>query len=172
MITLGNAKKTFSRIKKRLMEMLWRAQASQSIIGIVLWSLMLAGVFYPYVRDKFNIDPKYVLATMTVLFLITVSAILLFGFMFDKLKFWKEQTTVIVERNPYTSYKLQAKELVWLRLWIQTAKCIPNKSKELEEQIKFFEQWRKKVMDDDPNLKKEVENVERFVGISTNYDKN
>ncbi|MEM2869881.1 MAG: hypothetical protein QW379_05610 [Thermoplasmata archaeon] len=150
-------------VKKALMELMWRLQQSQSIIGLLMWSLMLTGIFYPYIRDKFKIDPANVLVPMLLLFLVIVVVILLVGIAFDKMRFWKEQNIVIAERNPYTTYKLYPKEIHLARLWLSLARAQPSPTPELKRAIQFFESWMEKLMAEDPTYKKEVAEIEAFV---------
>src|SRR5512137_599067 len=109
-------------IKKKLMELMWRMQQSQTIIGVLMWSLTLTGIFYPYLRDKFGLAPSNVLLPMVLLFLFILSMVVLIGIVFDKLRFWKEQNIVVAERNPYATYKFFPKEVHWARLWLLVAK--------------------------------------------------
>lgn len=92
------------QIKKRVMTALWRVQQAQMIISIVFWSLTLTGVFYPYVRERFFnsiLGPERVAIGMLIMFLGVITCIVLFGLMYDRLKFWREQTMVVQERNPF-----------------------------------------------------------------------
>lgn len=87
------------------MTTIWRVQQAQMIISIVFWSLTLTGIFYPYIRIKiFNdwLGPDNVFIGMMIIFLFVVALVLLFGYIYDKLKFWREQITVAQERNPYS----------------------------------------------------------------------
>jgi hypothetical protein len=91
--------------KKAIMTALWRVQQAQMVISIIFWSLTLTGVFYPYIRAKWFdgiLGPDRVLEGMVLMFLLVVSLIVMFGLVYDKLKFWKEANIVIQERNPYT----------------------------------------------------------------------
>ncbi|MGQ9582470.1 MAG: hypothetical protein ACUVV6_03035 [Thermoplasmatota archaeon] len=150
-------------LKKRLMELMWRLQQSQAIIGLLMWSLMLTGIFYPYLRDKFKIDPANVLVPMLILFLLILFVILLIGLAFDKLRFWKEQNIVVAERNPYATYKLYPKEIYWAHLWLSIARAQPSPTPELRRQIEFFEGWLERLISEDPSYRREVEEIEAFV---------
>jgi hypothetical protein len=151
-------------LKKRLMELMWRMQQSQIIIGVLMWSLTLAGIFYPYMRDKFGLDPSNVALPMFGLFLVILCGVILIGLAFDKLRFWKEQNIVLAERNPYTTYKFYPKEIHWARLWVALAKQQPNPPPEVRREIEFFESWIERLMAEDPYYRREVEDIERFVG--------
>jgi hypothetical protein len=151
-------------IKKKLMELMWRMQQSQTIIGVLMWSLTLTGIFYPYLRDKFGLDPGNVLLPMMLLFLFILGMVIFIGVIFDKLRFWKEQNIVLAERNPYATYKFYPKEIHWARLWLLTAKQVQNPSPEMQKEIAFFEKWMDRLVCEDPLYRREVEEVEAFVG--------
>jgi hypothetical protein len=150
-------------IKKKLMELMWRMQQSQAIIGVLMWSLTLTGIFYPYLRDKFGLASSNVLLPMMALFLIILAGVVLIGIIFDRFAFWKEQNIVLAERNPYCTYKLYPKEVFYARLWLLTAKQISEPSEELKREIKFWDAWLKRLMTEDPIYRGEVEEVEGYV---------
>jgi hypothetical protein len=140
-------------MKKVFMKYLWRVQQAQMVISMVFWSMTLTGIFYPYFRERFNnwgIGQENVLLGMLVLFLLVITGIIIFGVIYDRLKFWKEQQFVIVERNPYTSWKLNPVFTQWADLWIEMAKSVENKTPELEAKIEFFEEWVKRCEEIDP----------------------
>jgi hypothetical protein len=151
-------------IKKKLMELMWRMQQSQTIIGVLMWSLTLTGIFYPYLRDKFGLDPGNVLLPMMLLFLFILGMVILIGVVFDKLRFWKEQNIVLAERNPYATYKFYPKEIHWARLWLLMARQVPNPTPEMQKQMEFFEKWMDRLVCEDPKYRREVEEIEAFVG--------
>ncbi len=151
-------------IKKSLMELMWRMQQSQTIIGVLMWSLTLTGIFYPYLRDKFGLDPGNVLLPMMLLFLFILAMVVLIGVAFDKLRFWKEQNIVLAERNPYATYKFYPKEIHWARLWLELAKQTPDPTPGMKKEIEFFEKWMARLVSEDPVYRREVEEIEGFVG--------
>ena len=98
------------------------------------------------------------LVTMSMVF----AAIFIVGFAFDRLKFWKEQNVVGVERNPYGSYKLSAKEIWWIRIW-SAAIAAGNPSEEQKKLLVFFGQWIERSLDDDPVLKAEAAAIATWI---------
>lgn len=153
-------------IKKKLMELLWRIQASQTVIGMIFWPLTITGIFYPYIRERSNnygFGQNAVFQGMMITFLIIVMGIVIFGLLFDKLRFWKEQNIVAVERNPYNSYKLSPKDIYNLRAWLLAVKANPDIGPETKKQIDFYETWIDFNLKDDPVLCREFENVEAIV---------
>lgn len=92
-------------LKKKIMTVLWRVQQAQMVISIVFWSLTLTGIFYPYIRARVLNDlvgPERVGLGMILIFLSVLGLIVLFGYTYDRMKFWKEQVTVAQERNPFS----------------------------------------------------------------------
>lgn len=163
---LTDKKGRFSGAKKLLMVYLWRVQQSQAIIGIIFWSLTLTGVFYGYA--KYYIERYFgvsgVISGLVVLFAITLISIIFVGYVFDKLKFWKEQSIVLTERNPYSTYKLCAKEISTVKkIWLPILKSLSKNDEEAREHVEFVEKWMDRLVADDPVLKKDVEFVERWV---------
>jgi hypothetical protein len=152
--------------KKKLMKTFWRVQQAQMVISVVFWSMTLTGVFYPMIVDKLRDYPWWGENTffgIIIIFLIVLSGIFLFGFIYDKFKFWKEQQLVIVERNPYTGWKLNPVFTQWVELWIEMAKTIPDKTPELEAKIKFFEKWVARLEEIDPWTKEMRQMTRAFV---------
>ena len=156
-------KETF---KKKLMKTFWRVQQAQMVISVVFWSMTLTGIFYPMIVEKLREYPWWGEKTflgLLIFFFIVLSGIFLFGFIYDKFKFWKEQQLVIVERNPYTSWKMNPVFTQWTELWIEMAKTIPDKTPELEAKIKFFESWVARLEEIDPWTKEMRELTRKFV---------
>jgi hypothetical protein len=92
-------------VKKSIMTVLWRVQQAQMVISIIFWSLTLTGIFYPYIRVRALNDligPERVFLGMALIFLGVVAMVLAFGYLYDRLKFWREQITVAQERNPFS----------------------------------------------------------------------
>ncbi len=145
---------------------LWRAQQSGAIINILLLGTLTAASLYrQYLKDYFDnygfpADQELpgVLITMMLIFVGVFGV----GFAFDKLKFWKEQSVVGTERNPYASYKLNAKEVYWIRIWA-AAIVVGNPNPEQKRLVEMFDAWIKRSMDEDAILRAEVEAVERWI---------
>lgn len=154
------------RVRKRAMIYLWRAQQSGAIINIMLLGTLTAASLYrQYLKVYFNNygfpdnqELPGVLITMMAIFV----AVFGVGFVFDRFKFWKEQSVVGVERNPYGSYKLNAKEVYWIRIWA-AAIAAGNPGPEQKRLVEMFDAWIKRSVEEDAVLKAEVEAVERWI---------
>ncbi len=151
--------------KKKLMKNFWRVQQAQMVISVVFWSMTLTGIFYPYLIVKFpewGFGQENTFLGILLLFSLVIVSIFIFGYLYDKFKFWKEQQLVIVERNPYTSWKLNPVQTMWAEMWIETAKAMENKTPELEAKIKFFEAWIARLEEIDPWTKEMRGLVKKF----------
>lgn len=158
-------------VKKSLMITLWRIQQSQAIISIIFWSLTLTGIFYQYAKyymaKYLNIPESMVLTGMGVLFLIVVIGILVLGFLFDELKFWKEQQIVAVERNPFSYYQLTPRDIIIFKeLWIpilreinEINKKMGKENQEINKKIEFFEKWVNGLIKNDEKIKRGIEDA-------------
>lgn len=153
-------------VRKRAMVYLWRAQQSGAMISItLLGTLTAASLYRDYLKDFFNnygFPMEQELPGIMVTMLIIFTGVFGIGFLFDRLKFWREQNIVAIERNPYGSYKLTAKEIYWIKIWSAAlASAGPSdKQKAVEE---LFNQWVERSVADDAVLKAEVEGIEKWI---------
>jgi hypothetical protein len=138
------------------MKYVWRIQQAQMMIAILFWSLTLTGVFYPYIRERLLnswIGPERVALGLALLFICVLGSVILFGIIYDRLKFWNEQQMVAVERNPYMSWKLSPLWLEFCDLWLEIAKSVDRPSPEMREKIRFMEAWIRRCEEIDPWVK-------------------
>jgi hypothetical protein len=153
-------------LRKRAMVYLWRAQQSGAIISIsLLGTLTAASVHNDYLRERtnnWNLGQANVLGGLLITMFLVFAGVFMVGFAFDRLKFWKEQNVVGVERNPYGSYKLSAKEIWWIRIWSASIEA-GNPGPEQNKLVAFFAQWVDRSLEDDPVLKQEVAAVATWV---------
>lgn len=123
------------------MKALWRAQQSQMVISIVFWSLTLTGIFYDKVAERFNnfgLPRSNVFGGMAVMFTLVMILILLFGYLYDRFQFWKEQNVVMIERNPYASKgRMHPNQVIY---WSAVVDLLPEgsqKKRDLESIIQY-----------------------------------
>lgn len=153
-------------VRKRAMIYLWRAQQSGAIINIMLLGTLTAATLYrQYLKAYFNnygFPDNQELPGVVITMMMIFVAVFGVGFIFDRLKFWKEQSIVGVERNPYASYKLSAKEVYWIKIWA-AAIVSGNPSAEQKRLVEMYDAWIRRSVEEDPILKAEVEAVERWI---------
>ncbi len=153
-------------IRKRAMIYLWRAQQSGAIISItLLGTLTAASLYTQFLRewtDNYGLPDSWVLGGVLVTMAIIFAGVFGVGFMFDRMKFWREQNIVAIERNPYGSYKVTAKEIQWIRLWSAAVRA-GDASPESRAIVEKFEKWIERSMAEDALLKAEVEAIDRWI---------
>lgn len=154
-------------VRKRAMIYLWRAQQSGAIISITLLGTLTAASLYrdyikAFTHNWWILDERNELGGVLITMAFIFAGVFGVGFAFDRLKFWKEQNIVAIERNPYGSYKLTAKEIQWIRLWA-AAVAAGKPSSEQKRIIADFEQWVARSVAEDPLLKAEVDAVDRWI---------
>ncbi len=157
-------------VKKGLMVQMWRIQQSQAMIGIFFWALTLAGVYYlsyfhPYFRDLGLVTDKQVFLGTIMLALLILLAFLLMGLIYDRaLRLWREQTDVIVERNPYSKERLMPKEVIfWRRSQLSIMKELAKKDTSIQKDIDFMEKWIEKSVARYKELREGAEDLEKWV---------
>ena len=100
-------------IKKWLMLQMWRVQQVAQILTIGMLAVNLTLQIYPYMkwREGDFFATPYVGASLILLAL--VAGVWAFALIWDmRLKMWREQMTVAVEKNPFTKEKMTPKEIM------------------------------------------------------------
>ena len=101
-------------VKKAVMRQYWRIQQSQTLISMGFWVTTLTLLVWPLVNWRFKeidaimgISPTYfgLIGIGTTI----LTLVLLIGWLYDvSFGLWREHLTVVQERNPFTTYKLNA----------------------------------------------------------------
>lgn len=104
------------QVKKYFMIVVWRTQQVAAIFSMIMLALTLTLQVNLYIEWRFS--NSYIGIVLTLFVLATI--ILVAGYAWDKkLKMWREQVQVSVERNPYTTKKMTPKEIIgYETIWI------------------------------------------------------
>jgi hypothetical protein len=153
-------------MRKRAMVYLWRAQQSGAIISLgLLGTLTAASLYHDFLAEwtnNYGLPQSWVGAGIIITMAIIFAGVFGVGFLFDRLKFWREQNIVAIERNPYGSYKLTAKEVQWIQLWVAAVRA-GQPSPQMQKLTSRFEQWIERSVADDAMLKEEVDAIDRWI---------
>jgi hypothetical protein len=147
-------------IKKLFMMHLWRIQQIQAIITALFWSATIAGVFFQYLQPWMVswgiIKSGQVGLGLLILFLIVLSVITIFGYLYDVfLKMWIQMNVVTIERDIYARTKQSAKEIIqWQYYHIPILRAVGRK-----HEAEYYEKWNEHCMEDDAHLRKDVYEV-------------
>ena len=163
--------------KRFLMTQLWRIQQSYTLLSLGLWGIVIALTAFPFVSaflvHQFGFDataPGFVAITLIFLFLVVFSGLFVFGIVYDKyLRLWREQLDVMVEKNPYAREKLSPKEiLVWRYIYLPAMRLSGRDNLNTKSEIEFVEKWVAISIAADPNIRRAVEEAERWILSGTN----
>jgi hypothetical protein len=155
-------------IKKWFMLQLWRVQQVAQLLTIAMLAFTISLQIYPYVSWRFEgtvFEGTY--PSITLILLLIAAGVWIFAITWDmKLRMWREQATVLVERNPYAKEKMTSKEvvlygLIWLPLLEKMAKDDPK----LTTASEVLREWLRKASKEDPSNAAEVEQLFEFLGV-------
>ena len=134
-------------LKKTFMRQYWRIQQSQTLISMGFWITTLTLLMWPYVSWRFESDTEMLAVPMTywglgAIAFSVLAVVLIIGWTYDVfLGLWREHLTVVQERNPFTTYKVNAP---FGMLLAQTNTILRKLSEEDEDIIRhcdFVDRW-------------------------------
>ena len=154
-----------NRLKKWFMLQIWRIQQPAQLITLVLLALNLSLQLFYFVKWRGAILNNVYLM-IPLIFLILFAVIWGVAIFWDlRLRLWREQATVLVERNPYTKERLNAKEIAQYSLiWVPLLEKLGKEDKKAAEIAELLKKWIKTEWDDDPQLVKDVGELFRHIG--------
>jgi len=155
-------------VKKWCMLQLWRVQQIAQRATLALLAVNLSLMVYDYMDWRGALfETPYTGVPLIALFL--VASIWIFSIIWDlRMRMWREQHSVLVEKNPYTKEKMTAKEIaiytyIWLPLMYKFGKDDP----EVKEAADTIKNWLLKAYTDDTSLVNEVKEITDFLGKDT-----
>jgi hypothetical protein len=155
---------TFS-VKKWFMLQMWRVQQIAQIVTIALLAMNLALQVYNYMSWRGSLfSSPY--TGVPVLLLILAAIIWGLAIVWDmRMKMWREQMTVLAERNPYMREKMSTKELVMYPLsWLPVLESLGKTDPKAKTSAEAMKVWMRKVMREDPALSADVREVFEHIG--------
>lgn len=154
------------RVKKWFMLQVWRLQQVAQIMTLALLALNLALQIFDLIkwRQGSPLSTSWIGVPMILLFLAMV--IWSFAMYWDlRLKMWRDQATVLVERNPYSKEKLSAKEVMMFGLlWLPMMEKLSKDDPKLSSAVDVIKSWIKRVTDEDPNTARDVKEIFEHIG--------
>jgi hypothetical protein len=153
-------------VKKWFMLQMWRLQQVAQPLTLALLAINLSLTIFGLIKWREDSLLSYSLIGVPMILLVLAMIIWTFAIIWDiRLKMWRDQATVLVERNPYSKEKMSSKEVVlysmfYLSVLDSLAKDDPVKREELDT----FRKWIKKSMEMDPNTAKDAREILQFIG--------
>jgi hypothetical protein len=134
-------------MKKWFMRQYWRIQQSQTLISMGFWASTLTLLIWPYVSWRFEAESTMAGIKMTYWGLFGIGAsviliVLLIGRVYDAtLGLWREHLTIVQERNPFTTYQLNAPFGILLAQTNAILRRMAPEDEEIQRHCDFIERW-------------------------------
>ncbi|MGQ9587244.1 MAG: hypothetical protein ACUVT7_02525 [Thermoplasmata archaeon] len=154
------------RVKKWFMLQVWRLQQVAQIMALALLALNLALQIFDLIkwRQGSLLSTSWVGVPTILLFLALV--IWTFAMFWDlRLKLWRDQMTVLVERNPYTKEKLSSKEVLMFGImWLPMMERLSKDDPKLAAASEVIRSWIRKTAREDPETMVHVKELFEHIG--------
>ena len=134
-------------MKKWFMRQYWRIQQSQTLISMGFWTTTLTLLIWPYVRWRPVFSGTFLGISTTYWGLFGIGAsvlltVLLIGRVYDAtLGLWREHLTVVQERNPFTTYKLNPPFGILLAQTNAILRRMEPEDEEIQRHCDFVDRW-------------------------------
>ena len=154
-------------LKKWFMLQVWRIQQVGQIVTIAMLSATLAGVVFNQIQWRLEGTPLYNSWVMVPLLIASIGIVIwAFSIWWDlRMRMWREQATVLMERNPYVKEKMTAKEiLIYGALWLPLMEKIGSADPKMREATEALKEWLSRSIKSDEILAKDVEEILHHVG--------
>jgi len=153
------------RVKKWFMLQVWRLQQISQVMTLFLLALSEATVIWGFLKYRgglFN-NPYFMIPLLLVIF---GAAIWMASIFWDlRLKMWRDQATVLVERNPYSKEKMAAKEIVLYGMtWLPLMEKLGENDPKMRMQAEALRAWLRKASKEEPDLEKDMKEILDFIG--------
>jgi hypothetical protein len=154
-------------IKKWFMLQVWRLQQVAQILTLAMMALTLSLTIFGLI----NWRKGSLLSTSWIgvpLILVTLFMIIwTFAIYWDlRLKMWRDQATVLVERNPYSKEKLSSKELaLYAVTWLPIMERMGKEDPKIRAAADGFREWLRKAFEADPILQADFNDLVKHMGL-------
>ena len=134
-------------LKKAFMRQYWRIQQSQTLISMGFWITTLTLLMWPYVSWRFESETEMVAVPMTYWGLGAIAfsvllIVLIIGWVYDVfLGLWREHLTVVQERNPFTTYKVNAPFGMLLAQTNTILRKLSEEDEDIMRHCNFVDRW-------------------------------
>ncbi len=157
-------------IKNWFMLQVWRLQQVSQIVTLAMLTATLSGIIWGYVKYRGGIFSNSIFGILIIAVVIGL-VVWSFAIFWDvRLKLWKDQMHVLIEKNPYTHEKMSPKELfTYIITWIPIMENLSKSDPKMADSLKILKDWIDKEIERDPHLVDDVKEIMDHIG-STRYD--
>ena len=134
-------------LKKAFMRQYWRIQQSQTLISMGFWITTLTLLMWPYVSWRFESETEMLAVPMTYWGLGAIAfsvllIVLIIGWVYDVLLgLWREHLTVVHERNPFTTYNVNAPFGMLLAQTNTILRRLSEEDEDIMRHCNFVDRW-------------------------------
>ena len=134
-------------LKKTFMRQYWRIQQSQTLISMGFWITTLTLLIWPNVRWRVDSATEMLGISMTYWGLAAIAfsvltIVLIVGWVYDVfLGLWREHLTVVQERNPFTTYKVNAPFGMLLAQTNTILRKLSEDDDDIKRHCDFVDRW-------------------------------
>ena len=151
--------------KKWLMLQMWRIQQISQILSLVMIAATDALLVYDYMkwREGSIFSTPYI--GVPILLLVIIAIIWAVSIVWDiRLKMWREQMTVVFEKNPFTKEKMTPKEIViYSTLWLPIMEKMGKDDPQIKASAESLKKWLERSMHDDIVTEREVALIREYM---------
>jgi hypothetical protein len=152
--------------KKWFMLQMWRIQQVAQILTISMLAISLTLQVYGYMRWRGTIFETPYIGGLIIL-LALAATIWGFAIIWDmRLRMWREQAAVLIERNPYAKEKWYSKEIVMYNLiMLPILEKLGENDEKLRTHAQTVRAWMDKSLLNDPATQRELDELIDYVGM-------
>jgi len=143
----------------------WRLQQVAAILTLVLLALNLSIQLYDKLSWRGGLfESSY--TAIPFIMLLLVAAIWGFSIFWDlRMKMWREQSAVAVERNPYAKERLYAKEIAnYSMMFLPILDNLGKTDPEAKAAAESVRSWINNALAEDPSAQIEWKELQEFIG--------
>lgn len=154
-----------NKVKKWFMLQMWRLQQVAQPLTIAMLSVTVSLQVWGFVKWRNEIFANPVFGVPMILVPL-VLLIWIIAIVWDiRLRMWREQMTVLAERNPYMLEKMSAKELLMFSLvYLPILERFSKDDPEARRSVEVIRAWMNKVAQEDPRALVDAEKILETMG--------
>jgi hypothetical protein len=155
------------RIKKWFMLWMWRVQQVSQPLTLTLMAINLSLTVFGLIKWREGSPLSVSWIGVPLILLLLAFVILSFALIWDlRLKMWRDQATVLVERNPYSKEKMSAKEIMLYGvLWLPILEDIGKRDPKAKLAADALREWIRKASKEEPVMEKDLDDVFEYIGF-------
>jgi hypothetical protein len=144
---------------------MWRLQQVAQVLTLMLMAINLSLQVWGYVKWRNDFLANPFTGAVTILLILGI-AIWSFAFIWDRrLKMWREQTSVLIEKNPYQKEKFAPKEIaLYALIWIPMMEKLGKEDPVLAKNAQMLRDWLKREIREDRLTTKDLEDIMEYMG--------